>query len=351
MALTHRTMLTAWVDFFSQRSVRVAVGLLISGISLYLALKDVNLAEVGRVLSRASVVLVLLALVSTLVNNLLKAYRWKILLGQSGNHISYHQVLMSSTVGQMLNALYPARAGELSRIYLVGEMGAERLFVAGTIVMEKVLDMLSYVLLIIWMLLWMPIPDWLNQSSWVFAVVTFVVISALLWAFIRRHQFLEWLEKTLRKFPIRVQESSIGHVQAGFSSLVVLENKRNLLLLALVTVLVWGFAVLTNVFSLQALDIRLPAGGAIILLIILQAGISLPAAPGKFGIFEYASVLALSIFGITQEELAFSFGLLLHAVVLTPVLIAGTIFLWNWGWKEKSMKKPSPPLDPGEKAR
>ena len=75
-------------------------------------------------------------------------------------------------------------------------------------------------------------------------------------------------------------------------------------------------------------------GGGIGLLVLvlvgLQAGISLPAIPGTIGLFEYICILALSVFGVDQS-LALSFGLLLHAIVLIPTTLAGIASFWVLG--------------------
>jgi uncharacterized membrane protein YbhN (UPF0104 family) len=65
---------------------------------------------------------------------------------------------------------------------------------------------------------------------------------------------------------------------------------------------------------------------------VLMAGISLPSAPGRIGIFEYSCILALSIFGIRQAQ-ALSYGILLHAVVLLPTTLLGLLAFLRLGVK------------------
>ena len=42
--------------------------------------------------------------------------------------------------GQMLNTVFPARLGDLTRAYVLGGKGPGRSFVLGTVVLEKILD-------------------------------------------------------------------------------------------------------------------------------------------------------------------------------------------------------------------
>lgn len=334
--------------FFSRRIVRVGIGILISAASLYLAFRGIEISDVMAVLSQAAWEMVLLALIATSMTSMLKALRWRFLLEPAQKRISYYNTLMSFMVGQVFNALFPARAGELSRIYIVGEMGISRAFVVGTIFLEKILDMISYTLLIIWMLVWIPHPAWLSQSGWAFALATFVFLTALLVMFFRKREFLGWLKKKSGRLPAPMGAYGIDQVQTGLNSISILESKGSLVVLGTITFGIWTMAVLTNFLTFQAVDIDMPVAGAVVLLIILQAGIALPAVPGNFGVFEYACILALAIFGVSQE-VALSYGLLLHAIVLLPVIISGLLSLWLFGLKDKDWKKLRQPYDQMEK--
>ena len=80
----------------------------------------------------------------------------------------------------------------------------------------------------------------------------------------------------------------------------------------------------------------------LLVLIALQAGISLPSIPGRFGIFEYICVLALGSFGVAQP-LALSYGLLLHFVVLVPTTVLGGVFFIGLGRERRRWLKRSVP--------
>ncbi len=208
-------MINKLVELLSRRSIRIGIGLLISAVSLYLAVRDIELGDILKVLSQASWSMVVLALVSTCLNSLLKALRWKVLLLPAPVRISNTNVLMSTMVGQMFNSIFPARAGELSRVYVMGEMGVGRAFVVGTIVLEKVLDMISYTLLIFWMLIWIPHPDWLSQSGWAFAAGTFIVLTGILIFLLRKQEFMAWVDKALLKLPGRIGDIRSRAVSKG----------------------------------------------------------------------------------------------------------------------------------------
>jgi len=91
--------------------------------------------------------------------------------------------------------------------------------------------------------------------------------------------------------------------------------------------LIWSMSALINHFMLLAFDITLPFTTAILLMIALQVGISLPSMPASIGIFEYICILTLGFFGI-EESVALSFGILLHVIAFLSIIIGGLISFW-----------------------
>ncbi|HEX8682962.1 MAG TPA: lysylphosphatidylglycerol synthase transmembrane domain-containing protein [Ardenticatenaceae bacterium] len=132
---------------FASTPARTLFGLALTLLTLYLAFRRVDIGEVWEVLAQAEGAFVVLALGSGLLNHLAKTLRWQVLLGEQRRSVSLWTLFSVLLMGQALNTLLPLRAGEVVRVYMVGGRGPGRSFTAGTIVLEKVLDMLSYTLL------------------------------------------------------------------------------------------------------------------------------------------------------------------------------------------------------------
>jgi uncharacterized protein (TIRG00374 family) len=124
--------------------VRIILSLLLAAIALYLILRDLDYQGVWATLLQANVGLVLLALASIATNVVGKTIRWKVLMGQAGEQVPLSRALSGLLIGQMVNTLLPMRAGDVTRAYVVGGLGPGRTFTLGTIVLEKVIDMLCY---------------------------------------------------------------------------------------------------------------------------------------------------------------------------------------------------------------
>ena len=321
-----RTVFHALKDIIVSRYFRLALGVVITGVSLYLALRDVSLLDVRIALANAKVAFLGLALASVGVTNFGKAARWRMLLGRQRERVGLQKSFMAVVAAQALNTVYPARVGDISRAYVIGGMGPGRVFTFGTIVLEKLIDMLFYVVLFLILFLSIPLPGWINQSVSLFIGATLSVLGIV--GLVVYH--LEWISGFLGRLTHYLPEQIEARVQnwtgSALSSLAILKSWRDLAQVMLWSALVWSTAVLTNHLTLLALGIHLPLTAPLLVLIALQISLSLPSIPGNIGVFEYLCILSLAFFGIAQSQ-ALSYGILLHLIALLPQTLIGLLFV------------------------
>jgi len=310
------------VRLFSSRIVQLITGLTVGLICLYLAFKNIAWWEVQKTILQADPTYVYLALGITTANVVLKILRWQMQLKADNSRLPLRGVSTSFLSAQMLNVLAPIRLGELQRIYVVGGSGSTHGFVLGTIVTEKFLDLLAYAGLIGVLFLWIPLPEWLGGPATALIVITLIQAAFLFIFALKRSFFIGLAEWFSQRFSTSSQEYLLSNLHAGFDSLDIIRQPVIALKLSLLTACIWSAALITNYWLLLALDIQAPLAASLLVLIAVQVGISLPALPGKLGVFELSCILALDFFGVSRS-FALSYGILLHAVVLIPVLIPG----------------------------
>ncbi len=306
----------------NNRWLRLAAGLLVSLLLLYLAFRTTTFAAVWAVLRQADLFWVGAALLSVAANNLFKVLRWQVMLGPPGRPVPFLDLLMSNLSGQMLNNLFPVRVGDLSRAYVIGGEGPGRAFVLGTVVLEKIFDLLWFALLFLLVLFLFPLPDWVKNSAWLLAGagllmggITFALVS-------RRQTFMRLVEKLSLRLPPRWQAYLVSRLHNGLDSLDVLQQRSDLVKIAGWSTIIWVTAVLTNQLVFLALGIHLDWQASLLLLVALMVGISVAVVPGRIGVFEWICVLVLGLYGVGQTE-ALSYGLLLHAIVYVPTTLLG----------------------------
>jgi uncharacterized protein (TIRG00374 family) len=321
---------------------RVVLGLGLSGLTIYLALRDIDFQQSGEIFKQVNLTFVYFALAGVASGHLVKALRWRILLGSSGPKTSLLQLFGALSISQMLNLIVPVRVGEISRIVLLGKLGLSRSFVLGTIVLEKYLDLFSFALWFSILLFWVPLPGWVNESGYALLLVTLFGGIVLLGVWVWRNRlfgskggFSTLLGRLNRHFPAQWQSGVLFQrlerwMRSGVASLEIMRSRANLLQLFLCSVVIWGAAILTNQMAMMALNLDLPLSAPVLLMVALQAVFTVPSAPGKLGIFEYICILVLEIYGVNRLT-ALSYGILLHGIAYLPVIGAGLVFLWLSG--------------------
>lgn len=295
---------------------------------LYQALQDVRPEEIISALAATDWRYMMLALLSVGVNLLAKAARWQVLLRRSGRPVPFSAILISLLTGQTLNWFLPGRVGDLTRVYAIGRYGPGRSYVLGTIGLEKVIDTCAYALLFLLALGMLPLPDWLSGSGYTLVAATIVMILGVTGLAARPGAFIRLAERSSAWVPPKWRERGLTWLRLGLSSLEILHGRMEVVLLVVWSLVAWATAILNNHIVGLAMGLRLPWTAALLVLVVLQAGISLPGVPGRVGMFQYLCILSLATFGVT-EAAAFSYGIILQALVLLPTtLVSLPFFAW-----------------------
>ena len=295
------------------KRIRLWVGLGISVVCLALALRGVDFEGLGQALQSVRWPYLVLAFSALLLAVWLRAVRWRVLFyPQTG--LSLSTLFSIINIGYLFINVLPVRVGELVRAYLAGELlgtGTPRAF--STIVLERTLDVLTIVLLLLGLAPFTPLPLWAVRAGLIAgagAVVMIVVMIVVALNPERGVRMGGWLARWL---PERFR----GTFTAAWASLLdgftVVKEPGQLLRVVLLSVAIWAGSAMINYWVLVGFTLPAPPTAALLVLCITVLGMVIPSSPGYIGVFEYLVVLTLSLFAI-DRDLALSYGLVLHGV-------------------------------------
>jgi hypothetical protein len=306
---------------------QILIGLVLSVGSIYLSFQGVQASQVFSAFSGADLGLVLLALVASVVTLLAKAVRWRLLFTQEPPALQRSFAIQ--TIGIFINSILPARLGDLLRAYMMGEeKSLSKMYVLGTIGVEKVFDLIFLVLSIFLLLPQVVFPTWVSKPSEYTAVLVAVLIvigSVIAW---KREGFLQLFERFSVLLPNRWRGWILRQTRNLLASLDSVRNTRQLFAILFWTLIIWILGFGTNWLVFIALNLPLSFLPAIFLLVVLQVGVAVPSSPGRIGVFHYMTVLALSVFSIAKEP-ALTCGIILHLVVYVPLTLIGAFYIWE----------------------
>jgi uncharacterized protein (TIRG00374 family) len=317
LAVAGRVLSQAW---------RLALGLTLGLLAGALALRGAHLGEVWSLLSHAAPGPVALSLLLVAVTQLVKALRWRVILGD-GARLSLKRALRGLLIGQALNLLVPARVGDFTRAYLVGRrLTVGSVFTFYTVVIEKAWEALMLLACLAVLLFWGSWPAWLSRSGILLGILIVVavavsLIGASVWKRRREQESpgggspLNWLIHRLLMPAAELAED----LRAA--------SAPRLLWMGLWSATIWTLGTATNWAVFTALGLSVHWSAALLVLVAIYAGVAVPAPPGRVGFYHYLVVLALSAYGVGQNE-ALACGVLLHLVVVMPLLLAGGMAAW-----------------------
>jgi uncharacterized membrane protein YbhN (UPF0104 family) len=185
------------------------------------------------------------------------------------------------------------------------------------------------VLLII--LPFVDLPTWVVRGGVVFgsAAILGTVVLVVLSRFGERG--VDWVWRLVGSIPL------VGHpkVRRAVASLLegfgVLTNGKLLPKIALASFLVWlGYAAFNYILMAAFRMTYLPLASAGLVLCATGFAMVVPSSPGAMGVFEWAAVQALSVYGV-GDTTAFGYAFGLHMFTNISLIIFGLIGLAREG--------------------
>jgi glycosyltransferase 2 family protein len=306
----------------SQRRT-VALSLVVSAVFLYLAFRNVPLADLGTALRRLHPGWLLVTIVISLLIMVLRTWRWQIEL-RPLEHVPFGRLWVVTAVAYMAINLIPARLGEVVRPWLLSRRSAVSFSnVVGNLVVEKTMDAVVTLLYILAGLVTIQnLPDWVRTGARFPAVGAAVLVVLVLLLYWRGEAFVD--RTVLRFLPERFGNGVKRVTGAIVAGMRVLPNPRLVLAVFLVSVVLWFLPILSSYVMMRAFEFELPFGAAVVVFIFIGFGTALPNVPGMLGPYQYACILALGLFGVPKGD-ALAYGLVLNAVQFLSIVSQGLV--------------------------
>ena len=120
---------------------RILIGLAITAVTLWFALRGVSFSTLARDITRANLAILLIPSIPAYLATLyVRALRWRHLL-LAVARIDRAPVFRATSVGFMVNNLFPLRLGEVVRAwYLARETGVASAAIFATVIVERLID-------------------------------------------------------------------------------------------------------------------------------------------------------------------------------------------------------------------
>jgi uncharacterized protein (TIRG00374 family) len=268
-----------------------------------------------------------------LASHALRALRWRYLLHPIKPNIGMRSLFSAVMVGYMMNNLLP-RAGELARPYAVGKMeGFSKTAAFGTIVVERLIDTASFLVLVAVVPLVYDGPlnasfPWLRDTGAVATAVTVLLFFGMALLMFRRDWTDRLLALLLRLLPQRLARRSRDRVHSFLDGLLFIKTPRNFLAIVVLSILIWFLYVVMTFVAFFAFGIeqQLGFGGALVVLAIQSIGIAIPTPGGTGGYHAFTAQTLIRLFAV-DSAVAVSYATVTHAASFVVVTLIGLSFV------------------------
>ncbi len=313
------------------KSKRFWVGLVITVISLALAFQGIQLDKLAESFGKFNWLWLPVLLVTFLVSYIGRAFRWQVLFEPFKPR--WLQVFAALNVGYFLSNITPARLGDFARAYLLGTI--EKIPVAralSTVVVERALDGLTVVVLLLALLPFIPNmpPEWVS-SGVILGGVGIALLIALGIISLQRERGVAFLRKLASPFKFLNREGLWRFVENLIDGFAVIRAPRPLFLASFWSLEVWLVASLLAWLTMFSLDIHLPFAAGVLIQVAAALAVTVAPSPGQLGVFHLIAVSVLKLYGVDPNQ-ALAYAFVLHGITYIMLMLLGIGSAWREGF-------------------
>ncbi len=310
------------------RGVRIAVGVIISVVALYFAFPPRSeWGHVREAFARVQYVYVIPLMLLSTYTIVIRCQRWRLLLRPLGD-IAFLPLFSATCIGFFCNMVLPLRVGEVVRpVLLARRTGLPASSVLGSVLLERLLDMVTILLFLGTVVVLVPVSDTVRHSGVVFLAIAIAAMTLVV-ALQRRHPVaLRFMSGAFGLLPATLRVRADAAMHGFIDGLQGIGGGGALLRIVLYSLYLW--LAIASIFGIGFIACGLPVpfvSGALTLVTIVAGAVSAPSAPGFIGTFQAGCILALSVFGIDRAA-AVPYSFVVWAVQWLAQIVLGVVFL------------------------
>jgi uncharacterized protein (TIRG00374 family) len=303
------------------------LGVVISAVFLYLALRGLELDKAWLAMRTANYWWIMPGVLVYFFGVWARTWRWHYML-RPIKAVSLVRLFPVVVIGYMGNNVYPARAGELIRAYVLRKKEAVSISASlATIIVERIFDGVIMLLFVFVSLPLTPMPAELRQVVVLFsllffgALAVFFVIAA---SPARSQAVYNWF--IVRLVPPRFQDLARGLLDRFMDGLHCLRSGRDILMIFVTSLVIWLAETVKYWFVMHSFDFSVPFYVLMLMNGVVNLATTIPSAPGYVGTFDAPGIEVLEQFGV-DRAIATSYTLVLHAALWLPITLLGFYYM------------------------
>ncbi len=316
---------------------RFWIGVIVSAVFLWTALRGLKLSDVWADMRAANYWWLIPSVTVYFLAVWARTWRWDYML-RPLKHVPLRRLFPVVVIGYMGNNIYPFRAGEVLRSYVLRQREDIPMSASlATVIVERVFDGLVMLMFVFAALPLAPIPSESIRSVVIVASIAFfgalIVFFAIAAVPQRILVIADWLSG--RFLPQRFRQPLMEFAARFMIGLGSLRSFRNVLMIFLTSVVIWLLETVKYWFVMHAFDFEVSFFALMLMNGIVNLATTLPSAPGYIGTFDGPGIAVLTLYGV-PANIASAYTLVLHAALWLPITLLGAFYMLRegLGWSD-----------------
>jgi glycosyltransferase 2 family protein len=324
------------MDSKIKKTVQYVLFFVLSLVLLYYAFKGEDISKIVEEIKQADYRWVALSLLVTLINHMVRAVRWQMLITTLHHKPKLYNTFLIMMSGYLVNTIVP-RLGEFTKPAFMSKKEKVPFSVTlGTIVVERLADLIMLFLLIFFVIttqhdllynffahdIFAPIIEKFTSSDGESSNKKWYIIGAIV--LIAGYWGWNYLDKKTKdeKSADKINEFA-DNMMMGLTSFQKLKSKTLFLGYTLLIWVLYFFMTYTCFFSLEATS-GLSVAAGVALVTIGSLGRSVPVQAGGMGAYHWIISSALVLYAINKES-GLALATIIHAAQTLFYLVLGGI--------------------------
>lgn len=320
-----------------KNTIQTLFSIALAAAFLYLAFRGKNLDELWHSLIDVHWSWFVVLFIGSVLSHIVRAWRWQYLMYPIKENVSLRNAFSVTMIGYLINNVVP-RLGEFVRPYAMNKLeGVSKSATMGTIVLERILDTVTFVLIVLTVLsiyaepfaVWFPS---MAQFEWLFFVMTAIALVVFVLIFLKAEMLFQFVRKLSFLLP-KKWRSQADHIFDSFlSGFKAANHPGNFVMIAVTSLMIWiSYIVLLYVpFFIYDFpqENGLNFGSATVLQVASGFAFAMPTPSGIGSYHSFTSFTLTQLFSVDPVK-ALSYSIYTHAVGFLTTTILGLFYFFK----------------------
>ncbi|HKS80320.1 MAG TPA: lysylphosphatidylglycerol synthase transmembrane domain-containing protein, partial [Candidatus Acidoferrales bacterium] len=327
-------MITLFQTEAEERSrIPMILGYALSIACLIWLLHDFHIVRALRDISNVDWKWVVLGMAFDVLSYIVQAIRWKLLLTPFGK-VRLSTVIRSVFAGMFANLVFPLRPGEVLRGYLLSNSEGISIGRAlGSVGVERLIDLVIATASLAVVSLFVELPRRFRRVADSLSIGTLIFLGIVVLLIF----YLEWKMGTTPE-PQPGTRRIVGKGMAALSALHAMGTAPSFYSAVLTSILMPICQVLALWSMMRSYNLGLSFMGAVVVLLVINLGVSLPNIPANTGTYQLFCVLGLNVFSVEKTR-ATGFAFFAWFALTVPFIFIGFAALVRSGLSLHSLRE------------